>query len=68
MHTHESDVYAGSLNATPADAVEGADFMETASVDYNSTTVTVRLVNLLPHTDYSMSTRSPVQPAAAPAS
>lgn len=71
-HTHESDVYVGNVNATPADAVEGADFMEapfalmeTASADYNSTTgtaqmavhdpgttITLRLSNLLPNTDY----------------
>ena len=71
-HTHEADVYAGDVNATPADAVEGADLMEapfvameTASADYASTTgtaqmavhdhgttVTVRLANLLPNTDY----------------
>lgn len=71
-HTHESDVYVGDVNATPADAVKGADFMEaefvlmeTASADYSSatgtahmavhdhgTTVTLRLSNLLPNTDY----------------
>ncbi|MYA05070.1 MAG: hypothetical protein F4Y37_10750 [Caldilineaceae bacterium SB0664_bin_22] len=70
-HEHAWD-YVGDVNATPADAVEGADFMEapfvlmeTASVDYNSTTgtaqmavhdhgttVTLRLSNLLPNTDY----------------
>ena len=71
-HTHESDVHVGDVNATPADAVEGAALweaefvlMETASADYNSTTgtaqmavhdhgttVTLRLSNLLPNTDY----------------
>ena len=70
-HEHAWD-YVGDVNATPADVVEGADFteapfvlMETASVDYNSTTgtaqmavhdhgttVTLRLSNLLPNTDY----------------
>ena len=65
-------MYVGDVNATPADAVEGADFMEvpfmlmeTAPADYNSsagtaqmavhdhgTTVTLRLYNLLPNTDY----------------
>lgn len=70
-HEHAWD-YVGDVNATPADAVEGADFMEapfvlmeTASVDYNSTTgtaqmavhdhgttVTLRLSNLPPNTDY----------------
>lgn len=70
-HEHAWD-YVGDVNATPADAVEGVDFMEapfalmeTASVDYNSTTgtaqmavhdhgttVTLRLSNLLPNTDY----------------
>ena len=64
-HTHESDVYVGDVNAKPADAVKGADLMETASADYSSatgtahmavhdhgTTVTLRLSNLLPNTDY----------------
>ena len=71
-HTHEPDVYVGDVDATPADAVEGADFMEaefalmgTASAAYNSATgtaqmavqdhgktVTLRLTNLLPNTDY----------------
>lgn len=70
-HDHPWD-YVGDVNATPADAVEGADFMEapfvpmeTAPVDYDSTTgtaqmavhdhgttVTLRLSNLLPNTDY----------------
>jgi len=65
-------VYVGNVNATPAEAVEGADFMEapfmlmeTAPADYNSsagtaqmavhdhgTTVTLRLSDLLPNTDY----------------
>ena len=70
-HEHAWD-YVGDVNATPADAVEGADLMEaefvlmeTASADYDSTTgtaqmavhdhgttVTLRLSNLLPNTDY----------------
>ena len=70
-HEHAWD-YVGDVNATPADAVEGADLMETpfvlmvtASADYSTatgtahmavhdhgTTVTLRLSDLLPNTDY----------------